>query len=77
MWRVPCVAINEGEPLYTVTINGPIRYLPQEVSFNSRVEAHEYARTIKTLRPDIQVIITDQDDGVVELRENGWSRVNA
>ncbi len=71
------IGSNEGDPLHTVTITDTTLDWPQKVSFNSRVEAHEYARTIKTRWPDAQVIVTDQDDGVVELRTNGWSRVRA
>ena len=63
--------------MHTVTILDPTLPWKEEVSFNSRIEAHQHARTLKNSRPHIQVIITDKDDGVVELRTNGWSRVTA
>ena len=59
--------------MHTVTIyprQGPRR-------FDTGEAAYAHARTFKNINPDITVTVTDHRGNVVEIRENGWSRVNA
>ena len=61
--------------MHTVTIG--TRNIPRAIRFDTGPDAHEYARSLKTLLPQLRIYVTDTADSCVELEENGWSRVNA
>ena len=66
--------------MHTVTIHTTTHSLHLNTQFDTGEAAHEYARTLKTLNPDIRdtrITVTSTGCGTVELKANGWSRVNA
>ena len=79
---------NEGEPLHTVTEY--TKYPPGynlarfDTEFEKGADAHAYARETKDngsrfegTGKDFKVTVTAPDGGTVEIKANGWSRVNA
>ena len=65
----------EETPLHTITLG--TRSLPRSISFDTGAAAHEWGRSLKTILPQLRIEITDTDGNTVELRENGWTHVNA